>query len=384
MLDMSNRFISVLQYLGLGILTGFFFLYTVGSIYGNEDAYQSYFYFAIAVAAVMLISDINILKNYKRYYAWQFLFILFVFLSVIYTVAPNPLPHVVVLFKILLKVTTVAIICRDFDGVRKLMYCFTIGMLDVVGRLGEDIMGNANSFGLMTTVFFTGATYSALNSRNRYIMCLCIVAIVLDLWLMVLTGGRKFLLYAVFFAFSTLLAKRNIKMGRIVIIAFVASIIIAVGAYFIMNNSYLYDAIGYRFDGMASGDAEGEDVQSALMRKGIDLFLERPLFGWGVNGYVYAGGTGFYSHSNYIELLANFGIIGTLIYYSNLIWCFVVLWRNHRRGDEEFKLYFPLLLSIFVLEVFSITFNQTAYVPLFIMLISGYCYKLSKEHRYGY
>jgi len=48
--------------------------------------------------------------------------------------------------------------------------------------------------------------------------------------------------------------------------------------------------------------------------------------------------------------------------------------------DAELKLFLPLLVSITVLDVFANTFNQTAFVPLLIMFISGYTYKL----KHGY
>lgn len=388
-----DKNIERLQNIGLGVLGLFFFMYTVGSIYGSEDAYLAIFYVAMVLAIGILFKEQRILSQYKRYYVWQCSFIAFMFFTVVYTVDPQPIPHVTVMFKILFKVTTVAIICRNYQGVKKLMLClalvgmavyftlYTRGLLDVVGRLGNEIMGNANSFGLMTTVFYTGTMVTLINTDNKYLKYILMVAIILDLHLMVLTGGRKFLLYAVVFLFITLLTKGKVSASRLIIVSVITGIVVLVGSYLIMHNSYLYDAIGYRFDGMSKGQAQGVDDQEDLMVKGIELFLQRPLFGWGVSGFATASGTGFYSHSNYVELLADFGIVGTLLYYSNLLWCASVLWRNRRCRDEEYMLYAPLLSSIFVLEIFSITFNQTAYVPLFIMLITGYCYRLSRRKK---
>lgn len=388
-----DKFVERLQNFGLGVLGLFFFMYTLGSIYGSEDAYLTIFYVAMVLAIGILFKEQRILGQYKRYYVWQLTFISFMFMTVVYTVEPNPIPYVTVMFKILLKVTTVAIICRDFNGVKKLMLClafvgvavyvalYTRGLLDVVGRLGNDIMGNANSFGLMATVFYTGAAVTIFNTNNNFLKYFLIVALILDLHMMVLTGGRKFLLYAIVFLFATLLTKGKISVSRLILISIIIGTVVMVGSYYIMHNSYLYDAIGYRFDGMVSGKAEGVDDQEYLMHKGIELFAQKPILGWGVNGYAKASSTGFYAHSNYVELLADYGIIGTLLYYSNLIWCAVVMWRNRRNKDEEFSCFFPMLISILVLEIFAITFNQTAYIPLFIMLITGYCYRLSKSKK---
>lgn len=386
--------ISFLQYTGLGVLGMFFFMYTLGSIYGNEDAYSTLFYVAVLIAGALLLKDRTALRQYKRYYIWQTAFILLISLSVLYTVNPNPTPYVVQMFKILLKVTTVAIICKNYEGVKKILLCialvgvavffalYTRGLLNVVGRLGNEIMGNANSFGLMTTVFYIGAFSSINNVKDKYLKYFFIFAVVLDIALMAMTGGRKFLLFAMVFMFSSLLAQGTIKPGRLLLVGFVTGIIVVIMSYIIMNVGFFYDAIGYRFDGMFSGQAEGVDDQEYLMQRGIEIFKERPFLGWGVEGYRYASKTGFYAHSNYVELLADYGIIGTLLYYSNLLWCALVMWRKRMFQEEEFKFYFPLLISIFVLDVFSISFNQTAYIPLFIMFITGYCYRLSRRKNF--
>lgn len=389
----KDKYIETLQIIGLGVLGLFFFMYTLGSIYGREDIYIQIFYVAMVLAIGILFTEIKILSQYKRYYVWQLAFICFIYFTVLYTVDPNPMPHVTVMLKILLKVTTVAIICRNYNGVKKLMLClslvgvavyyalYTRGLLDVVGRLGNDIMGNANSFGLMTTIFYTGTMITFFNTNNKCLKCFLILAVILDLHLMLLTGGRKFFLYVVVFLFVILLTKGKITASRLVLVSFLTGIVVVVGGYFIMHNSYLYDAIGYRFDGMSSGQAQGLDDQENLMVKGIELFLQRPLLGWGVSGFATASGTGFYSHSNYVELLADFGVVGTLLYYSNLLWCAIVLWKNRRCREEEYMLYAPLLSSIFVLDIFSISFNQAAYIPFFIMLITGYCYRLTQKRR---
>lgn len=385
--------ISFLQYTGLGVLGMSFFMYTLGSIYENEDAYSTLFYVAVLIAGALLLKDRTALRQYKRYYIWQTAFILLISLSVLYTVNPNPTPYVVQMFKILLKVTTVAIICKNYEGVKKLLLCialvgvavffalYTRGLLNDVGRLGNEIMGNANSFGLMTTVFYIGAFSSINNVKDKYLKYFFIFAVVLDIVLMAMTGGRKFLLFAMVFMFSSLLAQGTIKPGRLLLVGFVTGIIVVIMSYIIMNVGFFYDAIGYRFDGMFSGQAEGVDDQEYLMQRGIEIFKERPFWGWGVEGYRYASKTGFYAHSNYVELLADYGIIGTLLYYSNLLWCALVMWRKRMFQEEEFKFYFPLLISIFVLDVLSISFNQTAYIPLFIMFITGYCYRLSRRKK---
>lgn len=374
------------QEVGLLILAFFFFMYTAGSVYGQEDAYSIIFDGALVVAFILVLKGKFNHHRYKGYYLWQLLFISFLAFTILYT--PKENPDIMQMFKLLLKTTTVAIICGDFNGVKKLFLYFAIvgfgvfyvlwstGGLFVVGRLGGDLVGNANTLGMLYSVYFIGAFTSVSNVKNKLLKIVLVTACVLDLLVLVLTGGRKFLLFTGTFVYLSFLLSTKLSISKVIGLSFLFAILVAFVAYLIMNVSFFYDAIGYRFDGMASGNAEGVDDQSELMRKGIEWFLQKPLFGWGIQAYQAMSPIGFYSHSNYVELLCNFGLFGTILYYSQLISCLNIMMKNRKRAGQEIKLFLPLASSLFVLDIFAITFNQTAFVPLFIMLISGFCYEL--------
>lgn len=376
-----------LQEAGLLILAFFFFMYTAGSVYGQEDAYGVIFNGAIAIALLMLVRGKSRLWQYKRYYIWQGLFISFLAFTLLYT--PSQSPDIMQMFKLVFKTTTVAIICKDFDGFRRLLLYFAIvglgvffvlyrtGGLFVVGRLGNDLVGNANTLGLIYSVYFVGAFTSISLTTNKYLKIVLIASCILDILVLILTGGRKFLLFTGVFVYVSFLLTTKQKMSKVITFSLLFAILISIVAYLIMTVDIFYDAIGYRFDGMSSGQAEGVDTQSYLMKKGIELFLQRPFWGWGIQGYQAISGTGFYSHSNYVELLCNFGLFGTFLYYSQLITCLIIMLRYKKHAGDEIKIYLPLLTSIFVIDIFSISFNQTAFIPLFVMFISGYCYRLS-------
>lgn len=384
---LSSRKRDYLQEAGLLILAFFFFMYTAGSVYGQEDAYSIIFDGAIVIALAMLLRGAIPLWQYKGYYKWQGLFIAFLAFTLLYT--PSQHPDITQMFKLVFKTTTVAIICKDFNGVRKLLLYFAFvglgvffvlyrtGSLFVVGRLGNDLVGNANTLGLIYSIYFVGAFTSISLATNKYLKIVLIVSSILDLLVLILTGGRKFLLFASVFVYVSFLLTTKQKMSKIIPLTILFAILVVLLAYLIMTVDVFYDAIGYRFDGMSSGQAEGVDTQSDLMKKGIDLFLKKPLFGWGIQGYQAISGTGFYSHSNYVELLCNFGLFGTILYYSQLISCWFIMFKNQKYAGEEIKIYLPLLSAIFVIDIFSISFNQTAFIPLFVMLISGFCYRLS-------
>lgn len=388
---------------GLAVVGFFFYIFTVGSIWGNEKLYSYVFYVVIGIAIVCLYKNQKVLGQYKRYYLWQFAFWILMAISTTYTfnIRKGAL-YISDLPKIWVKVTSVAIICRDFGGVKKLMSILSIsgvavfftllwtGHLYEPWRLGEELMGNANAFGMVITVFLTGTIYYMIFAKSKWIKFLNIIALCLDMYMIFLSGGRKFILYGIVFFYATLvLSNKQKKKSVILVPTIIIALAVGIGYYAIMNVPELYNGVGVRLEGLGSDEgALGSDDQSFLMNIGIEMFNQKPLFGWGIAGfqeYMYKEyGTYFYSHSNYVELLADYGLFGTLLYYSQYLYClFTMLVNLRRRADEELVLFLPLLLAIMVIEVFSITFNQSAFVPLFVMLISGYCYRLNHKKAFN-
>lgn len=391
---------ELLQNFGMIILALFFYIYAVGNSFGFGDYYLYLFNFASVIAIFLLCQDISVLLKYKRYYLWQAIFILFVACTSVYTInTEHAFAQIIAILKILFKVSVVSVICSDFDGIKKLMKVFcclggvsfitllSTGKLYEGWRLGTELMGNANSFALIITIFLTGAMYNIFSAETKVFRMISIGCFICDIYMLFLSGGRKFLLYAIVFLYCSFLISKEgrIKIRNIVMATVVVVALVAIAYHLIMTVDVLYQAIGIRLIGLGSDSgALGVADQSGLMLRGISMFLRRPLLGWGIGGfqqYSYINyGIYIYAHSNYIELLADFGIVGTLLYYSQYLYCLksMLLYKKYSELDE-YKLFFPLMVSIIVIDLFAITFNQTAFIPLFLMFISGYTYNLRQQ-----
>lgn len=55
-------------------------------------------------------------------------------------------------------------------------------------------------------------------------------------------------------------------------------------------------------------------TRDQMRKDGINLWLERPFAGWGVDQYRVVSGWRTYAHDNYAELLTNGGVFGLLLY----------------------------------------------------------------------
>lgn len=380
-----------LRAVGIIFLLMFFYVYSVGSAVGLAYTYKYFFGAAAFIAFFILLREPGRLRTYYTYYIWQAVFLILVLLSIFYT---NNEAHSVSLFGNMLmnvfKVSVVSIICGDFKGIIKLMRGFSyLGLAIFVTllmtnrlyegwRLGTNLLGNANTFALIICVMMTPTIFFAVQEKRRVRKVFFFLILAIDLYMIFLSGGRKFVLYGIVFLFiSVSLNSDRISMKRLVIAFIAVACVVYVGYKVILNTPSLYQSIGIRLVGLGTDSgALGTDNQASLMERAWKAFTERPIFGWGIGGFQQYNYEHFgrytYAHSNYLELLADYGIVGLIAYYYIYIKAFVMLWRNRNSDRQEIKLYFPLLVSVMVMEIFAITFNQTAFIPLFIMWIVGF------------
>lgn len=381
---------QLLRKLGMLMLYVFFYAYGIGGAVGIGQYYLIFLYIAIVIAILVFFRDQKCLSRYRQYYRWMGLFLLFQACSLVYTINfAKGISWLLASVKIVIKITAVAIICKDIEGVKKLfrgvaflggIVFFTLlatGRLYEGWRLGTDLLGNANSFAMVISFYSLGAMISFFDEERVINKLVYVFLFILDVYMIFLSGGRKYLLFQIVFIYSSFIFRgEKVQIRNLILGTVVTTVIVYIGYRAVMTVPVLYNSIGIRLIGIGTSQgALGVDSQVTLMRRGIDMFLKRPLFGWGIAGFQqYHGeyfGKAFYSHSNYIELLADYGIIGIVLYYSQYLKCMNKLLTKGLINDHERMIYLPLLISVMVLDVFAVTFNQTAFVPLYIMLISG-------------
>lgn len=74
-----------------------------------------------------------------------------------------------------------------------------------------------------------------------------------------------------------------------------------------------------------------------MIQVGLNLWSQHPLIGWGFDAYEDISGFNTYSHSNFIELLANNGLIGLILYYCfsfSLLISSLRLYRYRKLKDK--------------------------------------------------
>lgn len=186
---------------------------------------------------------------------------------------------------------------------------------------------NANALAYVASVgaIFCYVLIKEIQSQNKILFEFMFIVNVL---FALLTASKKvFIFLGVFFAAVYILkAKNSIKViGNLLITAF--AVLLAYIA--IMKIGFLYSLVGYRFETMIAGFlGQATDGSTGfrlhLIQWGMEWFSVKPMLGYGLNCYKYllgntydtwVGTAGVYAHNNYVELLVDLGLVGTIIYY---------------------------------------------------------------------
>jgi O-antigen ligase len=136
-------------------------------------------------------------------------------------------------------------------------------------------------------------------------------------------------------------------------------VVAGVGVAVALNGSELGRTLGDRLE-----ERGPVDYREAVYAGGWQMFLERPLTGWGFNQMPaqlprYVGGykeKRLYPHNTYLELLVEHGVLGLALY----LWLMWEMWRLKRGAipkreqswflDQHFHVLWPILLGVYLVN----------------------------------
>ena len=140
--------------------------------------------------------------------------------------------------------------------------------------------------------------YCIVESSSR--KCFIAAAIILLLWLSGVFRGLW----------------REGQIGTRIIILLL-SVFIVYGMYRLYTGYFLHSRTFQRFETFA--DEESNANRISMYKTAFRIFLQKPLFGGGFDQYKFWSGSGGYSHSTYAEAIADFGTIGSVLYFVPLL-----------------------------------------------------------------
>lgn len=155
-----------------------------------------------------------------------------------------------------------------------------------------------------------------------------------------LTGSRKnliaiVLILSLWFFIYWLPENKNNYFKK-----FFIGIVIVFIVYYCYIHFYLGSSIANRMDELIVSSDGTENARIGMYRIAFNIFENNILFGLGFHGYgIYVGKINSYSHATYAEVLANTGLVGSLLFIGMYVYSFfkILMIINKIKKIKELK-----------------------------------------------
>jgi len=160
----------------------------------------------------------------------------------------------------------------------------------------------------------------------------------------------------------------NIKLLR----AIIATAILSIGLVYVIRNVQVdafrgaFSRINRLIEGIIGGDvASASSGRDSIYRDAWGHFTDRPFLGLGFAGFIRMYNR--YPHNIILEILVDYGILGSSIWFSLFIYIFKPLFHNLKRNPEML-----LFVAVFMIEVFGLMFSGTFLNAYILWFYFGY------------
>lgn len=216
-------------------------------------------------------------------------------------------------------------------------------------------------------------------AKKKYYNLMALMCFVSSL----LTGSRKIIIgYLIAIVFWVVYQPDIKKSIRYLLIGVLALLIIIPILY---QLPFFQEVFGERLLAIFDDSIQDGSVASRNRAKELALLLfqRKPVLGNGWNSVVTSYGSffgkmgGIYAHNNYLEVAADFGIIGLILYY----WKFIgntIFTLKHAKEDTDCR-----FLALCFITVLILDWAQVTYLYLYMMTFFVILFKTCNQIRFG-
>ncbi|MCI8730340.1 MAG: O-antigen ligase family protein [Lachnospiraceae bacterium] len=274
-----------------------------------------------------------------------------------------------------------------FSAILLEIYIFKFYGENMLDARFDNTVLNSNRAGIIFAValFFCVYFYDYYRKLMDLILALFLCAGVL------FSGSKSAILFTIFSVGIFMILKNrkdisNLIRNIMIVVAFILII------FFIITKSYnFYNIIGERLiDFLGTLVGKQSRSVSTIMRtyfleQGIELFKERPLQGWGIYNFRYLNKYGDYAHSNIIEILADFGIVGAIFFVRIYTVIIKKMLHNKNMVETDRAFVWAYMVGMLFLNFTHVYMNQlfdiiiACLLYLFVVLNSNTDFKCKKS-----
>lgn len=240
-----------------------------------------------------------------------------------------------------------------------LLILYSVGVYGVSGflealqeeeRIGSEFT-NANTYGRVFSYAVVAGLYLALYKKKW----LCLAGSLLFLFFALSSGSRKAILIILIGAALLFFFRYGLKKPVQMILW---SAIVLLTLYFVIRLP-IFSVAYERFLMLLEGS--DKDYSSIIRHNMIDtaleLFKQKPFTGWGMTAFAEVSGFATYSHNNFVELLANYGVIGFTLFYSLHTYILVGLSRALKAAQPKHIMMFTVVTTALIMDYGNVSYG---------------------------
>lgn len=243
---------------------------------------------------------------------------------------------------------------------------------DFSNRLGEKF-SDQNDLSKYLSLFGLTSMLLAFHAKKYWKIPYSLITL-LFIGIILLTGSISNVLCFLICSFIIIFVNTK-RQNRFLMVLIVASIALLI--YLILQlpaMSYFKNRIENIFNVLINGDGNKDGSAAdrfALFREALRLFLSRPMFGYGYDQVQYfTHGQGLFSHNNFTELAASFGIV-TLIVYEVLLIMPLIKMIKTKKMNQNLSI---LIVYLFIFQIFLVIFRKKIEFILMPLFFSISCF----------
>lgn len=250
-----------------------------------------------------------------------------------------------------------------------------------ITRIGTGFV-NTNTIGIYTSISAClGVYYALFSEKVKYIIYkICFIIASAICFIMAMASGSKksfvilFTFWMSVFAYKQLGSKKILRGIKYFLILICAVVILSV----LVQRLSIFSGIATRMDNFISfiqfGKGSASDLErSSFISKGINYWIESPIWGKGLGASVYY--MGMYAHNNFVEILMSVGVLGFSFFYLPIISTIIQYIKNKmttKTEKESSILGFALLVTAFVCGIAAVYYFDRYWMILIYSTIFVY------------
>lgn len=326
----------------------------------------------------------NLKNNTIQFLAVKMLFIVLGFLSTLWSINPSNTFYYSVSLIMRLMIS-ISIICYIVDEKNEniflkvlvfatLVLCIRLLIVVPFSQFGVARIGNYlahdedSSYGNTQLTYIFGITSAVLffddnkivkNKFLRYLLLLAFISFSL------LSGSRKQVFFIIIVVFVLMLCKSKNILSFFKNLLF-TSFILVIAYLMIINVSYLYNIIGSRMEDFLNifDDVQEVDISTGhrllFIDQAINVFKNNPILGVGLDGFRFKNEImNCWAENNYLELLADVGIVGLVLYYiPHLIIIYYLIKNRKHHLSGRYCMILSILLIVLFIDITMVSYRN--------------------------